>query len=260
MTNLLRNTFFLCAWVTGCACAAETVRFDTADGCRLEAFYQAPSSGAYVFVNAHGLGSNRAEWGPLEAELAKKGYGYLSLDFRGHGGSLICGGAPADYKTFDAAVWSSLSEDIKAAGVFLRTKGIASGKLILCGASIGANLSLKAVREGLRPAGVILLSPGLVYVGVGAVEFFKTDSGIPVFIAASRSDDYAWQSSVYLAEQADISGIRAVFRAGAGGHGVQMFAAEEPPGMIWAMLDWAKRLKPAVAKRKAEKKPSQILR
>ena len=232
--------FFIC--VPGFAGAAETVRFNTSDGCRLEAFYQAPSTGAYVFVNAHGLGSSRNEWRILEAELVKKGYGYLSLDFRGHGGSLECGGVPADYKSFDAARWNSLSGDIKAAAGFLKTKGIPAGRLLLCGASIGANLSLKAVMEGLRPAGVILLSPGLVYAGVGADGFFKADRGVPVFIAASRNDDYAWRSSNYLAAQAGASGIRSVFRAGAGGHGVNMFTTEEPPGMIGALIAWAAQI------------------
>ncbi len=233
--------------------AAETVRFDTSDGCRLEAFYQAPSTGAYVFVNAHGLGSGRGEWGVLEAELKKRGYGYLSLDFRGHGGSLECGGVQADYRTFDAAGWSSLSGDIRAAAGFLKTKGIPAEKLLLCGASIGANLSLKAVIEGLRPAGVILLSPGLIYAGVGADDFFKVNLGVPVFIAASRDDDYSWRSVGYLSERARISGIKYVFRAGAGGHGVNMLTAEEPPGMIGAIMAWAKRLKPGSVKRKIGK-------
>jgi len=53
----------------------------------LEAVYQAASSGAYVFVNSHGLGSGRTEWRVLEDRLKKKGYGYLSLDLRGHGGA-----------------------------------------------------------------------------------------------------------------------------------------------------------------------------
>ena len=233
--------------------AAETARFDTSDGCRLEAFYQAPSIGAYVFVNAHGLGSGKGEWGVLDAELKKRGYGYLSLDFRGHGGSLECGGVRTDYRAFDAAGWRSLSGDIRAAAGFLKTKGIPAEKLLLCGASIGANLSLKAVVEGLRPAGVILLSPGLVYAGVRADDFFKADLGVPVFIAASRDDDYSWQSAEHLSELARISGIRYVFRAGAGGHGVNMLTAEKPPGMIEAIMAWAKRLKPGSMKRKTEK-------
>ena len=240
------------ALFAGVAGAAETVRFITPDGCRLEADYQVPSTGSYVFVTAHGLGSNRAEWGPLETELVKKGYGYLSLDLRGHGGSAECGGAPADYRTFGAAEWSSLSEDIKAAASFLKKKGIASGKLILCGASVGANLSLKAVSEGLRPAGIILLSPGLEYAGIRTDDYFKTDRGVPVFIAVSMSDDYAWRSAVYLTERAGAGGSRAVFRAGAGGHGVQMFASEAPPGMIGAMLDWVKKLKTGTPKQNAE--------
>lgn len=221
------------------------MRFDTPDGCRLEAFYQAPSTGAYVFVNAHGLGSSRGEWGGLETGLEKKGYGYLSLDFRGHGGSLECGGAPADYRSFDAVRWNSLSGDIRAAAGFLKRKGIPAGRLVLCGASIGANLSLKAVTEGLRPAGVILLSPGLVYAGVRADDYFKAGAGIPVFIAASRDDEYSWRSSNYLASRAGAAGITAVFRAGAGGHGVNMLTAEEPPGMIGALMAWAKRLRRA---------------
>ncbi|MFA6435187.1 MAG: alpha/beta fold hydrolase [Elusimicrobiales bacterium] len=226
----------------GFAQAAETVHFNTADGCRLEAFYQAPSTGSFVFVNAHGLGSGKNEWRVLETELKKKGYGYLSLDFRGHGGSRECGGAPADYRTFDAAAWSSLSGDLRASADFLKEKGVPAGKLLLCGASIGANLSLKAVAEGLRPAGVILLSPGLVYAGVGAEESFRAWPWVPVFIAASRNDDYSWRSSGYLTARAGVAGISAVFRAGAGGHGVNMLTAEERPGMIGAILNWAERI------------------
>jgi alpha-beta hydrolase superfamily lysophospholipase len=234
--------FFLFARVPDFAGAAETVRFNTPDGCRLEAYYQAPSTGALVFVNAHGLGSNKSEWRVLEAELGKKGYGYLSLDFRGHGGSLECGGAPADYRAFDAARWSSLSADITSAVLFLKTKGIPARRLVLCGASIGANLSLKAVMEGLRPAGVILLSPGLSYAGVRADNFFKAGRGVPVFIAASKNDDYSWRSSDSLVAQAGLSRISVVFRAGAGGHGVNMLTAEEPPGLAGAIMAWTKRL------------------
>ena len=243
MTDLAKYSIFLlfvCA--AGPAGAVETVRFTTPDGCGIEALYQAPSTGAYVFVNVHGLGSDKSEWKVLEAELRKKGLGYLSLDLRGHGGSLDCGGEAADYRLFDAARWGSLSGDIKAAAAFLKSKGIPVRRLLLCGASIGANLSLKAVMEGLRPAGIILLSPGLVYAGIGAEDFFKSDLGIPLFIAASRSDDYSWSSSNYLAAQADVSGIRVVFRAGVGGHGVNMLTEEKPPGMIGALLAWVKRL------------------
>ena len=248
MTGFIRysvGALLFFAFVPDPAGAAETVHFDTADGCRLEAFYQAPSTGAYVFVNSHGLGSNKNEWRVLEAELVKKGYGYLSLDFRGHGGSLECGGVPVDYRLFDPVQWGALSGDIKASARFLKTKGITAGRLILCGASIGANLSLKAVMEGVRPAGVILLSPGLVYAGVKADDFFKADLGIPVFIAASENDDYAWRSYNYFAERAAVSRIKAVFRPGAGGHGVNMLTAEDPPGMVGALMSWTGRLKRA---------------
>jgi pimeloyl-ACP methyl ester carboxylesterase len=257
-------TFALCLGFAAPAAAERrpslTVKFNTADGCALEAFYHAPSSGAYVFLNAHGLGSGKNEWAVFEAELKKRGYGWLSFDFRGHGKSSECGGQPVDYRSFAAARWGFLSGDILASAAFLKTKEISEKKLVLCGASIGANLSLKAVTEGLRPAAVILLSPGIVYAGVRSEDFFKKDLGVPVFISAAPNDEYSWRSSNYLAAQAGKNGIKGIFSPGACGHGVNMFTPEGCSGaaskamgsqtaaqtsLLNAILDWVEKLKDA---------------
>ena len=58
-------------------------------------------------------------------------------------------------------------------------------RLVLCGASIGANLSLKAAAEGLRPAGIVLLSPGLSYAGIEAGAYLEESGAIPLLLAAS---------------------------------------------------------------------------
>jgi len=215
------------------ASAAEsTVTFRTADGCLIEAVFLAPAKGSYILVNTHGLGSNRGEWGPLQAAAAERKHGYLSLDLRGHGGSKSCGGKPADYRKFNRADWAAASRDIEAAALWLKKKGYAPGRLVFCGASIGANLSLKAAAEGtVKPAGVILLSPGLDYAGVQSLPYPRTK----MLIAAAPTDQYAWRSSLRLLEAAKEKKLLPDFLDGGVGHGADMF---RKPGFIKALLDW----------------------
>jgi pimeloyl-ACP methyl ester carboxylesterase len=218
-----------------------TVRLKTADGCALEAFYLAPSSGAYVFLNTHGLGSSKNEWGEFQAELKKAGYGYLSLDLRGHNESSTCNGRKADYRAFSGADWNGASRDIEAAAAWLEKKGFPGGRLIFCGASIGANLSLKAAVEARRkPAALVLLSPGLEYAGVKTEENFLKPGPYRVLVAASDNDAYAWQSSVLLARAAQAKRLPADFIDGLGGHGVNML---KNPGVTGKILGWVSRLK-----------------
>jgi pimeloyl-ACP methyl ester carboxylesterase len=221
--------------------AAETVHFKTADGCLIEGLYLPPSSGSYVFINTHGLGSNRHEWTPLESGLKKSGYGFLSLDLRGHGNSLVCSGRRVEYKSFSPARWAGLSEDIRSAADFLKGRKIPENRLILCGASIGASLSLKAAAEGVKPAGLILLSPGLSYAGIEAEKFLGSMGAVPLLLAASEDDPYAWKSSGYLTVKAGSRGVPAVFRAGPGGHGANMLSAARPE-LLDYLLDWVQKL------------------
>jgi pimeloyl-ACP methyl ester carboxylesterase len=217
----------------------QTVRFTTADGCGIEAFYLAPSSGAYVLINAHGLGSSKNEWAPFQQALKKAGYGYLSLDLRGHNGSASCGGKKADHKSFTKENWAAASRDIEAGAAFLKKKGVPPARMIYCGASVGANLALKAAAEGpLKPAGLILLSPGIEYAGVRTDETVAAVGGTRLLLAASSNDPYAWQSAGFLLQKADAAGGTAEFMDGGGGHGVNMFKAK---ATLPAILSWLGR-------------------
>ncbi|MFA7009522.1 MAG: alpha/beta fold hydrolase [Elusimicrobiales bacterium] len=220
----------------------ETVHFRTADGCVLEGSYRAPSPGSYVFLNVHGLGSDKSEWAALESGLKRRGYGFLSLDLRGHGGSLRCSGRPVSYISFSQARWAGVSEDIRSAADLLKSRKVPENRLVLCGASVGANLALKALAEGLRPAGLVLLSPGLSYAGIEAETFLPVSGAAPLLLAASEDDTYAWQSSGRLLARAGARGIPAVFRAGPGGHGANMLSAAKPE-LLNYILDWAGKLR-----------------
>ncbi|HCC47383.1 MAG TPA: hypothetical protein DEQ38_04610 [Elusimicrobia bacterium] len=211
----------------------ETVNFTTKDGCRIEAYYSAASSGALVFINTHGLGSDKNEWGSFQKALGERGYGWLSLDLRGHGGSGTCGGKKADYRNFSKADWANASRDLEAAAAWLKKKGVPAKRLVFCGASIGANLSVKAARAA-GPAAVILLSPGLDYAGLKPEKYFP-GGAYRVLIAAAQDDPYAWQSALPLFKAAR-AGHAAATLDGISGHGVNMFKA---PKVIPAVLDWA---------------------
>lgn len=212
----------------------SSVQFKTPDNCRLEAFYLAPSSGAYVFINTHGLGSDKNEWGSFQKELEERGLGYLSIDLRGHGASRNCG-KKADYRTFTKADWAKASLDITTAQAWLIKKGVPAKKIIFCGASVGANLSLKAAAESVKkPAALILLSPGMDYAGIKAADYL---AGAPhkILILAAENDPYAWQSAASLSLLAGKAGRPVSAFDGGSGHGVNMF---KTPGTAGKIIDW----------------------
>jgi len=233
------SLFSLSALLLAAAPAAggqKTVYFNTPDGCRIEAFYLAPSSGAYVFVNTHGLGSDKNEWAGFQKQLAAAGYGYLSLDLRGHGRSLTCAGTELHYTSFSEANWKTASRDIEAAAIWLKNKGVSPRRLVFCGASVGANLSLKAAVQGaVKPEAVVLLSPGLSYAGVPTAENFTAPRTFRILTVAAREDGYAWESSAALNRAAMAKGLPTYALEGAGGHGVNMF---KTPSVIPAILSW----------------------
>lgn len=220
--------------------AQRTVKLATPDGCALEAFYLAPSSGALTFVNVHGLGSGKYEWDGFQKELKASGYGYLSLDLRGHGESSSCGGKKAAYMYFSGEEWNKASLDVETASAWLKGRGIKPSRQVFCGASIGANLVMKAAAEGAyKPAAVVMLSPGLEYAGVKSAPYFAARRAFPVLTAASPEDGYAWFSAVKLNEAGRAAGLTSSLLAGKGGHGVNMFT----PEFTRAVLDWAAALK-----------------
>jgi alpha-beta hydrolase superfamily lysophospholipase len=239
MTRRLLLLTALAALACPPAKAEQTVNFTSSDGCELEAFYQAPSTGSYVFITAHGLGSNKNEWGSFQDALEERGQGYLSLDLRGHGASLTCGEAAVDYKNFTKTDWNKVYRDIEAGAAWLKKKGVPAKKMVFCGASVGANLALKAAAQGkLKPAAVVLLSPGLDYAGVTTENNLAAKQPFRLLIAASQDDPYAWQSRAWLAKAAGAKGLPVSLMEGQSGHGVNMFKA---PELMTDIIDWVLR-------------------
>ena len=204
------------------------VHFMTTDGVVLTGSLSMPSQKENLtFILLHGLGSGKGEWDTFAAQLIADGYGVLSYDARGHGESTKTSkGAKVSYTEFGASgpgsPWSRMVDDLGQAVKFLKRQGITEKRVALCGASLGANVSmLYAAGHPALPM-TILLSPGSTYAGLDISSAVTEYGGRPMAVAASYNDRYA-----YLSSQAIIRALKGnhkvVFIEGPGGHGVQMF-------------------------------------
>ena len=201
--------------------AAQRVDFKTADGVSIAADWRAPRRGRPVFILVHGLGAGRGEWKAFAARAAASGWGTLCLDMRGHGDS----GGPS-YTTFQGPKdWGAVEADIRAAVQWLGSSShVAPERVVLGGASIGANLALRAAADLPRIRFVVLLSPGWNYQGVtlpDAVASYER----PIVFAAAADDLYAFKSSQEAMRLVKNSG--SVFLRAAVGHGVRMLEGPE---------------------------------
>jgi uncharacterized protein len=125
--------------------AYRDVTFRTADGVLLSAWYVPARNGAAAVV-LPGAGSTRTSVLPQAAVLARRGYGVLLLDGRGHGRS---GGHAMDF-----GWWGN--RDVAAAVSFLgRQPGIRPGRIAVVGESMGGEQALAAMGADPRIRAVV---------------------------------------------------------------------------------------------------------
>ena len=219
----------LALFLTPLFAAPASVSFKTDDGWTIRAIYHAPKKGRPVAIMVHGVAAGKGEYAPLAEALAKRGIGSLAIDLRGHGESLSGPTGKTDFQGFDAAgEWPKAQKDIEAAAAYLQGRGIAAARLCYIGASIGANLVSWAKP---RPLWLALLSPGVDYRGV---RLARPPAGLPVLVAASAPDAYAFRTAQAYAEASP----GAVFLQARQGHGAQMFS---DPEFLKALADWIAR-------------------
>lgn len=195
--------------------AAQAVSFATKDGWTIAASYRPAAKGKATVVLAHGVGSAGVEWTRFASALAAKGVGTLALDLRGHAGSRRGPPGSTDFTGFDARLsWPAAAEDLRAAAVWLKSKGVPEGRIAFGGASIGANLASIVAAERKPAPFLLLLSPAWNYRGVT----LKTRKGLKTLAAASPGDGY----SLLAVRELEAAKSAAVLYPPAG-HGVQLF-------------------------------------
>lgn len=254
MTKRFSLLLFLLSMCAAAARAEETIvstapaavqpfRLTTLDSMELVGDYTPPASAtAPVLILLHGLGSGRGEWAPLVAAAARRGWGVLAYDARGHGESVGQLGQSVSYEDprfgRNPQFWKKMIGDLVQVTTTLQTRhGIAGSRIIFVGASLGANVALNAAGQLVGIPAVVLLSPGLTYAGIeteNVVQVWKR----PMLLVAAAPDTYAYQSAIALQQKAlrkeKVQLLLLDQGTAQGAHGVQLFDGK----LEEDILDW----------------------
>lgn len=193
-----------------------------------------PSPGISLF---HMMPATKESWESFAKRLQIAGIGVLAVDLRGHGKSF---GGSEGYKTYIPAQHQASWWDVLAAIEFQQQEGHAP--LFVGGASIGANLALRAVATIPEVKKAILISPGLNYRGIETLPLARiVPPDKQVFVIAAR-DDARVPENVTQAEQ--------IYRAlscqkqwkvyETGGHGTDILQVH--PGLMKELAEWLKKM------------------
>ncbi|MCX7375885.1 MAG: alpha/beta hydrolase [Alphaproteobacteria bacterium] len=121
----------------------EEVALPTADGLRLLAWFLPPRGEGPVLLFLHGNGGHIGHRTERIRRFAAQGWGVLLVEYRGYGGTP---GTPSE---------AGLRLDAAAGLAALRARGIADGRIVLWGESLGSGLATwLAARE---PVGAVVL-------------------------------------------------------------------------------------------------------
>ena len=163
-------------------------------------------------------------------KLNNAGFDALAIDFRGHGES-----EGGNFASFSDSDYQKMILDVGAADEYLKNKD-PNLKITIVGASIGANTALNYAVQNPDVKAVVLLSPGLNYMGVKTDETSKQIT-IPVFLATSSDDQQSYAGlSTW---QKNIKNLELVTYTNAG-HGTNMFGPH--PELADKIINWLKKV------------------
>jgi alpha-beta hydrolase superfamily lysophospholipase len=187
----------------------------------------------------HMMPATKESWSAFASRLSGLGIASLAIDLRGHGDSTQGPAGPLDYRLFDDADHQASRLDVDAGLAWLRERypGL---RLQIVGASIGANLALRAMADHPDVSAVLAFSTGLEYRGVQTEEALKRlREGQRVMLIASRDDSYAFASLEKLKEAATQAQVETLILDTAG-HGTAML--EYDSSLAARASDWLKHL------------------
>jgi len=211
-------------------------RFTTKDGVEIVGSLWMPDRDhAPGVILLHMLGRDRSTWDDFAEKLANQGYAVVSIDFRGHGESTKRGDSTLNYKEFSDDDFRKMTLDVQPVLDFFRDdRRIDSTRIVIIGASIGANVALQVAANDPAVRAVVLLSPGKTYHGVRTESAMLDYGKRAVLIAASEEDKYAAQSSRDLKELAQ--GTSRLLMMKNVGHGTNMLIQD--PALEDEMINW----------------------
>jgi dienelactone hydrolase len=227
--------------------SGQKVSFLTDDGVLIVGTYYPPASpsshqttATHAVILLHMLGRNRNDWNTFASTLSNNsnGYAVLSIDFRGHGESINQDGKTISFQSFTPADFNKMVLDVKAAKHFLVTqRNTGANNIAIIGASIGANVALKYAASDPSIRTVVLLSPGLNYMGVTTSDSIRKYSN-PIYIAAGGKDLIAGSDPQTLCNMINCGNHLKVYQD-SNSHGTDMFSDQSlNPPLSKLIISW----------------------
>lgn len=217
LSTFLRSVSLLLVLVAMVAAAPpafpKIITLEAADGVKIAALSGVAPKSTLGVAFLHMLGGSKEQWQATADSAWHQGMTVIAPDFRGHGAN-VTQPAPA----LEASDYYAMSRDVAASVSWLRSQG--AQKIALVGASIGANLALRAAADDAGINTVVLLSPGLDYKGISTRDALERYGKRPLLIIASSEDNYSARSSTNLDSLA--SGAHQLLMLSNAGHGTTM--------------------------------------
>lgn len=191
-----------------------------------------PSPGISLF---HMMPATKESFSNFTKKLNANKIGVLAIDLRGHGES-----AGGNFLSFTDQQHQASIEDVRTAIHFQEKEG--HSPLFVCGASIGANLSLQIIAEDHRVKKAILLSPGLNYGGLETLPLAqKVATDKEIYIVAAEDDGRKLGTC---AEQGQkiyslLNCKKKIKIFKTGGHGTDILEAH--PELMEELIKWLKK-------------------
>lgn len=171
----------------------QFVILKTTDGVELVGTYHHSGQNRLAIL-LHMMPATKESWDAIAQSLLERGCASLAIDMRGHGESTM--GGTLDYRNFDEEQQQAKRLDLEAALEWARVQEFSDEHIILIGASIGANLAIRALAEHPALRLAIALSPGLNYRGVrtdDAITQIRPNQKV-VLVASDDDDRPSWDS------------------------------------------------------------------
>lgn len=213
----------------------ERVTFETTDGVIIVGDYY--EGGGRTALLLHMRPATRGSWKGFAEKLLPVGFSVLAIDLRGHGESVQTkDGRTLDYNRMSEAEERESIKDVEAAMDWLaREQSVVGNKVVLVGASIGANLALQYLSEHREVKAAALLSPGLDYRGIKTEPMVrKLTNSQAIYLVAAEDDEYSAESVRQLGEKTHAPHELKVFANG--GHGTRLF--DSHPTLMDELISW----------------------
>lgn len=187
-------------------------------------FWNAGSKQSVLLL--HMMPATKESWLPLAEKLSRLEVNVLAIDFRGHGES-----SGGDYHIFSPEEHQAYIQDVEAAVEFLRQQNPESS-IVMGGASIGANMTIKYMANHSEVARGVALSAGVDYYGVRAIDdIAKLSPEQRLFLVSAKDDDRVENSdSMIIRLKAASTANTEELYYETGGHGTRMW--EDHPELI----------------------------